>query len=108
MYYTGDNLVKKAKSDLSSAEFNYRFAVVIRFPWKDLRSFCSRDTFFGKLAQLQMLTRSLNFRLNRSNKNDPRRRAEPEAVTSAEEQGQLLRLNRQDLVNGQKYESVKM
>ena len=55
-----------------------------------------------------MLTRSLNFRLNRSNKNDPRRRVEPEAVTSAEEQGQLLRLNRQDLVNGQKYESVKM
>ena len=55
-----------------------------------------------------MLTRSLNFRLNRSNKNDPRRRAEPEAVTSAEEQGQLLRLNRQELVDGQKYESVKL
>ena len=53
-----------------------------------------------------MLTCSLKFRLNRRNKKDPKRLVEPEAVTSAEDQGQLLRLSCQDLKGTKKYEPV--
>ena len=51
---------------------------------------CETTRFFLFLRRCNFCVRC---RLNRRNKLDPKRIAEPEAVTSAEEQGQILRLN---------------